>query len=273
VGELMGFGLSPDLSRVGVEQLNLESSSTDLWLVDVASGTPVLFAQTGQQAQWVRTLPDHLLFRRGNGLMRGTIQSGSVETVALGGLPARPNLMDVSPDGQSLLVRIDQPKTLADLWVVPLAHAGDAKPFLTTSASEFAGRFSPNGHWVAYSSDESGRSEIYVQAYPGGGAKVRVSQTGGALPEWSPSGRELYYIAPDNQLMASTIADGGGTLAAATPVPLFRAPALGGSNSVTQYRREYVASNGGQRFLMNAVIPEKIPPTITVIQNWTPPQP
>ena len=271
VGEIMGFGLSPDHSRVGVEQLNLETSTLDLWLVDVASGTPVLFAPTGQQPQWVRTSPDHILFRRGNGLMRGTIQSGSVETLAIGGLPARPNLMDVSPDGQSLLVRIDQPKTLADLWTVPLAHAGDAKPFLATSASEFAGRFSPDGRWVAYSSDESGRSEIYVQAYPGGGAKVRVSQAGGGLPEWAPNGKELYYIAPDNQVMASIIAAGASTLSATAPVALFRAPALGGANSATQYRREYAAVDDGQRFLFNAVIPEKIPPTITVIQNWQPP--
>jgi len=180
--------------------------------------------------------------------------------------------MDWFPDGRAALVRLDRPQTLADLWVVPLGVGGQATPYLATAASEFSGRFSPDGKWVAYSSDESGRSEVYVQAFPRGGGKLRISQSGGALPEWGPSGRELFFLSPDNHLVSVFMVASGGALKVGVPTALFQAPSLGGTNSITQYRREYAASPDG-RFLMNAVLPVKISPTITVIQNWTPPQP
>ena len=271
-GMEMGLALSPDGTRAAIDRADAEGG-IDLWLVDLSTGTPALFSRTAQLPQWNRAVPGRLLFRRGNAIFSGAAASDRSDSVSAKGLPARPWLMDVSPDGHALLVRVDHPKTLADLWVVTLGEAGETAPYLTTSASEFAGRFSPDGRWVAYSSDESGRSEIYVQAYPAGGAKLRVSRAGGVWPEWSPNGREVYFVAPDNRLMAATVTDLGSTLATGSAAALFNAPPLAGSNLLSQYRREYAAWDNGQRFLFNAVVPEKTPPTITVVQNWTPPRP
>jgi Tol biopolymer transport system component len=103
---------------------------------------------------------------------------------------------DWSPGGRFLLYT-----TGADLWALPLD--GDRKPVAVARMpfSEDYGRFSPDGHWIAYQSDESGPYEIYVQPFPGPGAKTQVSTTGGTLPTWRRAGRELFYLAND-RLMA-----------------------------------------------------------------------
>ena len=125
-----------------------------------------------------------------------------------------------SADGRSLLYTIISPKTGIDLWGLPLA--GDPKPwsFLNSTFSERTGAFSPDGHWVAYQSDESGRVEIYVRPFPGPGGQWQVSTAGGKAPRWRPDGTELYYIAPDSRLMAASIAASGTALQPGLPTAL-----------------------------------------------------
>src|SRR5262249_36630279 len=113
---------------------------------------------------------------------------------------------DWSPDGRYLLYMAVDPKTRSDLWVLPVASgtAGDRKPvpYLRTPAWEAQGQFSPDGRWIAYTSDESGQSQIYVQSFPAGGGKYQVSTGGGTQPRWRRDGKELFYIAADGKLMA-----------------------------------------------------------------------
>ena len=147
--------------------------------------------------------------------------------------------MDWSPDGRFLLYRSIDPKTGSDIWALPLD--GDRKPFpvVQTNFDERDGQFSPDGKWIAYQSNESGRFEIYVQPFPGPGGKSQVSTNGGAQVRWRRDGKELFYIALDGRLMAVPIrlASNGQAVEAGTPVPLF-ATHVGGACSIarqTQY--------------------------------------
>ena len=146
---------------------------------------------------------------------------------------------------------------------------GDRKPFpvVQTNFDERDAQFSPDGKWIAYQSNESGRFEIYVQPFPGPGAQVLISTNGGAQARWRRDGKELFYIALDNRLMAVPIrlASNGQTVEAARP---FRCSPRAWSARCKAIAQYMVASDG-QRFLMNTVTEEATSP-ITVILNWKP---
>jgi serine/threonine protein kinase/Tol biopolymer transport system component len=165
---------------------------------------------------------------------------------------------DWSSDGRYILYAVSTTTTL-DLRALPLF--GDRRPIdiARTPFNETAGRFSPDGRWVAYQSDETGRAEIHVQPFPGPGPKFQVSVAGGTLPRWRRDGRELFYIAPDRKLMSVPVTPSLDTLATGAPRALF-------TISTTSF---YEPSPDGQRFLMTAVVSEVSP--ITVIMNWKPP--
>ena len=115
--------------------------------------------------------------------------------------------VDWSRDGRFLMFTVDSPKTGSDLWVMPMT--GDRKPFpiLQPGFAESMGQFSPNGHWISYTSNESGRPEIYVRSFPEPGGKLHVSSAGGTASRWSPDGRELFYVEMDGRLVAVPIHD------------------------------------------------------------------
>src|SRR5262249_16234927 len=121
--------------------------------------------------------------------------------------------LDWSSDGRFILYQTSDTtgKTPYGLWALPVAqgNAGtiDRKPFpvATTTFNETDGQFSPDGKWVAYQSDGTGQFEIYVQPFPGPGASLPVSKNGGAQVRWRRDGKELFYIAPDDRLMAVAI--------------------------------------------------------------------
>jgi Tol biopolymer transport system component len=177
---------------------------------------------------------------------------------------------DWSPDGRFVLYGTFDPKMQAsgtDIWALPLD--GDRKPFpvVQTDFEERGGQFSPDGKWIAYQSNESGRFEIHVQPFPGPGARSPISTGGGYQPRWRRDGQEIFYIAPDNRLMAVPIqfASNGQAIEPGTPVPLFRLR-LG-----TQVFSDssYMVASAGQRFLVNAVTEDATSP-ITVVLNFKP---
>jgi Tol biopolymer transport system component len=115
---------------------------------------------------------------------------------------------DWSPDGAHILFSVPAPGTGDDLWMFPLR--GDKKPFkfVATPADELHGNFSPDGHLVAYTSNESGKFEVYVQTYPSSDRKWTVSNNGGYEPRWRSDGREIYYLSEDRKLMAVRVGEG-----------------------------------------------------------------
>ena len=174
---------------------------------------------------------------------------------------------DWSRDGRFLLYWQDHPKTQDDLWVLPMV--GDRKPFpfVEAESNQLRGRFSPDGKWVAYQSNESGRVEIYVQAFPGPGGKWLVSTSGGHSPRWARSGSELYYISDDGTLMTAPIRTKADVFAAGPPTPLFQTRLeFRGRGSCGYCMPNYdVAADG--RFLMTVVAEEPSAP-INLILNW-----
>jgi serine/threonine-protein kinase len=121
-----------------------------------------------------------------------------------------------SPDGRRLAYAELNPEMGLDIWMLPLetdapdhAKPGKPEPFLRTSSNETDPAFSPDGRWLAYSSDESGTLEIYVRPFPGPGRKWRISTAGGRMPIWSRAGRELAYQALDNRIMMAPYAVNG----------------------------------------------------------------
>ena len=177
---------------------------------------------------------------------------------------------DWSRDGRFLLYWQDHPKTQNDLWVLPMV--GDRKPFpfADTESVESRGRFSPDGKWVAYQSDESGRFEIYVEAFLGPGGKWPVSTSGGHSPRWARNGSELYFIAADGTLMTAPIRATADIFAAGTPTALFqpRLELRRGGGACTICTANYdVAADG--RFLMTVVTEEPSVPISLILNSPT----
>ena len=157
------------------------------------------------------------------------------------------------------------PDTQRDLWVLPVTPDGKpeagARPYLHTRFNERDGRFSPgpSPRWVAYTSDESGREEVYVQAFPEPRGKFQISTGGGRFPEWSPDGRELYSMSADNKLMAAGLKLGADSVTPSTPRELFAVSAGGGF-------QPYAVTPDGKRFLVLAPVGGSQP--LEVIVNW-----
>ena len=181
---------------------------------------------------------------------------------------------DWSADGRFLLYYSIDPQTNRDLWVLPLE--GDRTPwvFLRTPFEERNGAFSPDGRFVAYQSNESGRDEIYIRPFAGPraaasqvGGQWQVSTAGGVYPRWRRDGRELYYLAPTGALMAAPITVTGSTLTPGAPVALFPTRIYGGGSEAGQSRQYDVTRDG--RFLINTVLDEATAP-ITLLMNWNP---
>jgi eukaryotic-like serine/threonine-protein kinase len=171
--------------------------------------------------------------------------------------------VSVSPDGKQLAFTDIDRATGNDIWVVPLDGDRKPKPFLKTSSSEFNPHFSTDGHWLAYASDESGRTEVYVQPFPGPGGKWTISTDGGNEPVWSRDGRELFYRNGDT-VIAVSIASGP-TFAPGLPRLLFRGhfePTGTGTSG-------YDVSLDGRRFLMiQPTEPEQPATQVSVVINW-----
>ena len=190
------------------------------------------------------------------------------------------SLSSWSADGRFLLYSSTDPQTGADLWVAPMV--GDRTPFLflKTPFREILGEFSPDGRWVAYQSNESGRDEVYVRPFvppmdsnsaaataPATAAgQWQVSAAGGIHPVWRRDGKELYYLNPAGAMMAVPIT-AGATLSLGAPVVLFPTRILGGGVDAGTGRQYDVAPDG--RFLINTVLDEAAAP-ITLLMNWNP---
>jgi Tol biopolymer transport system component len=172
----------------------------------------------------------------------------------------------VSPDGKVLLYEQQTQKGSIDLMLLPLS-GGKPATFLATPFDEAHGEFSPDGRFVSYCSSESGREEIYVRPYPSGDEKWQVSTTGGDQAAWKADGTELFYLSPQQEVMAVPVEKKASGLSFGAPVKLFdvRVPADG----VTLSRTGFQVSRDGKRFLVNQVTGGTDRSPITVALNWT----
>jgi serine/threonine-protein kinase len=262
--------LSPDGRRVAVDVG--EAAGTQVGLYDLARDTLSRFTFEGSNNEYPAWTPDgkRIAFmsdREGplNMFWQLADGSGGLERLTSGNVSVP---FSWSPDGQVLALVEAVPPALPEIMVL---RVGDRKvqPFLQTRPGTFqdAPQFSPDGRWIAYASDESGRREIYVQPYPGPGGKWQASAEGGNEPQWNRNGRELFYRDGD-KMMAVDISTQSG-FAVGKPRKLFEGPYL--KNEVGYARPNYDVSPDGQRFLMiKPVEQEQAAPTqINVVLNWT----
>jgi Tol biopolymer transport system component len=155
-----------------------------------------------------------------------------------------------------------------DIWALGLE--GTRTPFevVHTEFNEQLPQFSPDGRWIAYESDKTGRFEIYMQSFPGPGGASPVSTDGGVKVRWNPNGKELFYVALDGRLMAVPFASDGKTAQAGTPLGLFVSNV--GGISINGTRQQYMVAPDGQSFVVNSVPEQPAASPITVILNWKP---
>ncbi|HEY8713252.1 MAG TPA: hypothetical protein VIM68_10285, partial [Thermoanaerobaculia bacterium] len=149
-----------------------------------------------------------------------------------------------------------------DLWLYSLPEH-KARVFLQTPFNELGGSFSPDGRWIAYQSDESGKSQIYVLPVTGNGGKWQISTEGGNRALWSRDGKQIFYVSPDWKLMAVDVAAHGDTFEAGVPRVLFQ------TNMYRYPGRNYDVSADGKRFLVDSTVEQQEIAPITLVQNWT----
>jgi eukaryotic-like serine/threonine-protein kinase len=267
-----GPSLSPDGRRVATSRS--VNGNTDVWLLELERGVLTRLTSDAAVDSYPVWSPDgsRIVFqtnRTGSpDLYQKPINNaGSEEPLLKNAQSKLP--YDWSSDGRFLLYREIDPKLSWDLWALPMQ--GERKPFpvVQTEFDERDAQFSPDGKWIAYQSNESNRFEIYVQSFPGPATKTQISINGGAQVRWRADGKELFYVALDERLMAVPIritSDGKG-IDAGTPIPLFRTHIGDAVQGI--YRPQYMVSADGQRFLMSTLTEEAASP-ITVILNWKP---
>jgi Tol biopolymer transport system component len=269
---LAGPELSPDERQVAV--FREVRGDTDVWLVDVARGSPNRFTfdpANDSNPLWSAD-GAHLFFASGRtGKMDVFVKpsDGAVEERPLLTNEQSKWPLSVSTDRRFLLYRGVDPRTKLDLWVLPLEGDGKPFPYLQTPFDESEGQFSPDGRWVAYVSNESGsRPEVYVRSFQGVAGKWQVSTGGGTQVRWGRDGQELFFLAPDGRLMAApfVVRAGVATPDPGVPVPLFMTRLASGSN-VTGLKPQYSVARDG-RFLMAVALEDLAPPPITVVLNW-----
>jgi Tol biopolymer transport system component/predicted Ser/Thr protein kinase len=268
--------LSPDGKRVVVHRSD-GGNASNIWVLDLARGVPTRFTVDPVPDSYPLWSADgsHIMFastRNGKATFFKRPATGAgAETPLLEAPFTGPfALSDASRDGRFVMFRaFSEASGPPDLWALPLD--GEQKPFvwLRTTADEFNGQFSPDSHWVAYGSDETGRFEVSVQSFPTPGGPWRVSTGGGVEPRWRADGKELFYLGADGNLMAASVkvAADGKTIETGKPSTLFRPSMFGGFTN--NARQQYAVAPDGQRFLVNATTrAAEGAAAATVVVNW-----
>ena len=262
------FRLAPDGHRVVATRDR--PGGNDLWLLDLERGAASRFTSASPANYYPVWSPDGrtIVFSpAAPGLLRKDSGGSKDEQRVTDG----PNLQfanDWSRDGRFLIYHEVVPGTQRDLWTLPFTPEGkvpeNAKRalYLSTKFNEWNARFSPerSPHWVAYQSDETGRYEVYVGGFPEPRDEVPISTGGGQYPVWGAGGRELFFVSPDNKLMAVDLTITADAVHPSAPRPLFTLPII--DNGWSPYD-----TIDGKRFLVRAV-PQQASPPLTVIVNW-----
>ncbi len=284
---LFGPRVAPDGRRVAVQRT--VQDNTDLWLLDGARTSRVTFDAGGDRIPIWSPDGRRLVFesdRTGVQDLYGKDASGAGVEARLVASAQPKVATDWSADGRFLLYFSLDPQTDGDLWAQEMdpstgaARAGRAPgTVLRTPFTELWGRFSPDGRWVAYQSNASGRPEIYVRpwtppaalgaAAPAPSAQWQVSTAGGISPSWRADGQALYYLGPDGALMAAPVTTRGTALEPGTPVALFPTRIVYGGGDGGLLAPQYDVTRDG-RFLINTVLDDAAATPITLIQHWRP---
>lgn len=258
--------ISPDGTTLAIERADTERGASDLWTIDLARNAPSrLTSAPGFESVAAWTADGRrIIYGADPGAgpkmwMKNASGTGAEEAL----LPHRAYPMDVSPDGKLVLYLIVGSTTQRDIWVYDFEHK-TSSPVLDSPFEESSAKFSPDGKWIAYVSDETQKPQVYIRSFPDGATKIRVSTAGGDEPEWRRDGHELFYLAPDSTLMAVGVRENGNTVSVDVPQPLF----LTNVERARVIRNNYTASPDGQRFLVMSPIVHPSASPLVGILNW-----
>jgi eukaryotic-like serine/threonine-protein kinase len=263
--------LSPDGKRIAIDVIDPKTNNADIWILDLlrrtlsrftfdsASVSVPSWSPDGTKISFCSSRLDHsdIYVREASG-------AGDAQILLKSDVDKWAD--DWSPDGRYIVFENSDPKNKFDLWVLPMF--GDRKPFpiLQTEFNESHSQVSPDGRWIAYTSDETGRAEVFVRSFPKTTeGKWQISVQGGDTPQWRPDGKELFYFSADKNLMSVEI-NSSSSFEASAPAALFEAPMV--PDSITGTRNQYFASPDGQRFFINKIAEKQKPSPITVVINW-----
>jgi serine/threonine protein kinase len=274
--DYIDFRLSPDETRLAYSRVDPDTQAPDVWVKDLRSGADrqVTSDSLSEASALWSPKGDALIYRsnrgsRSNQLNRVTATGVGGAEVVLSDAQQR-ELQQISPvptdwsaSGVFVVYQAATSKSGFDLWAWSLA---DRKAILLkrTLYNELHGSLSRDSRWLAYASDETGRYEVYVQAFPHPADRWTVSTEGGSQPRWTPNGRELLYLRPDGTLMSVPIETSPTFVMKGIPAPLFKTGLAG----VDAYRMDFVPSAEGKRILISTPITDGDRPAITVVLNW-----
>jgi Tol biopolymer transport system component len=260
--------LSPDGTRAAVSARAASHRARGLWIFNLTRDLKTRFTldDVDEISPVWSPIDDRIIFGSNRNKGRHDLSSrvwnttGKEDSVLADAADKLPDSW--SPDGRFILYDVEGQNQ--DLWVLPLFGDGKPFPFANTQFVDGFGSFSPDGRWIAYLSGESGQLNVYVAPFPGPGGKIRISPAGALTgnPRWRRDGKELFYLAPDGQLMAAEVNATGTSVGVTDVRPLFN------SHARLAPGNKFDASGDGQRFLINTSLESTTPTAITLVVNW-----
>ena len=265
----IGTALSPDGARLAVAIFVGNTGIGDIWVFDLnrqtrtrltfgpASQSYPIWSPDGKTIYFL-SVPKgaaHIYSKAadGSGGVRTVLETGDTWEVA----------RSFSPDGRYLVYDRKAPgETGYHVWALPLSREGKPFPIVQDSFDEVDPAVSPDGKWMAYQSNESGRREVYITAFPGGGAKWQASSGGGIYPKWRRDGKELFFLDGSDEIAAVDVSTSGGAVQLGTPHALFRAP------GIQRDFGPYDVTADGKKFIVNSGNLKEGTEPMTLVQNW-----
>ena len=262
-GEYHNPAFSPGGDRLAYDLADPRSGKTNIWVRDLKRGVSSRFTFGAGNAFSPLWSPDgrRMVFTVGADLFEKAVE-GQGEEKLLFKSDELKFACDWTRDGRYIAYSSQGKETGWDIWVLPTFGDRKPVPFLRTPFAELRPVFSPDGRFLAYQSNESGRAEVYVQSFPGPGGKWQISTSGGSDPQWRADGKDLYYRAPDQKLMAVDVQTRG-DLVAGVPQPLFQ-----GRFDMGIARNRFLPTADGRRFLTVAPLGREAMTPTTVVLNW-----
>jgi eukaryotic-like serine/threonine-protein kinase len=276
-GRYTDFRLSPDEGRLAATLVDSKTANTNIWITDLARESTTRFSagpRINANPTWSAD-GSRIYFRStrsgaaeiyqksaGGGGNEDEVLTQDTIKAASGGVNGGLAICDVSKDGRYALIFALSLGSGADLWLVPLAPVGKPVPYIRSPLDQTHGNFSPDGKLVAYSSNESGKFQVYVQTFPRSDRVWQVSTTGGYEPRWRADGAEIYYLSEERKLMAVPM---GTSPVFGVPKALFQTRVPPG---VSPFRTNFVPTRDGKRFLVNTLSGDAAPAPITIVLNW-----
>jgi Tol biopolymer transport system component len=272
-GQYVDFHLSPDSQSLALAAIDRDTGRSDLYLLDLARGTRLRLTSARATDATPIWSPDggRLVFRsnreRVHDLYARDLRGTKPETLLLStGQAKYPTSW--APDGRSIVYHTRDNTTRWDIMMSG-ADGSAPRPLVRSPFNEMQAQLSPDGQWLAYTSDESSRPEVYVRSLSGTGPRLQMSVNGGSDPKWRRDGSELFYVAADGRLMSVALRTRGAALEPSAPQALFHVPDMLVS---PPYTSPYDVTSDGSRFLVRVAVEQVRSMPLTVLLGWSPPQ-